>query len=696
MAKSIIIFLILPLYPGTADQSEVMNLHAQSYYQQSLSSLAESDTAKALGFLDKALEIDPNHGPAMIWRGRLNLARGNLKQAREDFNKASFDKSPKIKALAHVGLGHVLIRNPYRTGQAIRHYRNAIKIDPTSYEALYDLAQAGYAYGKIAGKRVASEALARLVCQDLLYKNAYRVWRDLILNKSEDEIRQVATRLEAFLADHPDSAAWWVDLARDRFYLGETSTARKTLDSLLSANPTFSSPDIPLLQARCCLESGDSVGFQSLYAQTVSTAGATGDFTRLFRQAEPLFYPEAYNEWEDCRDSRDKARFFRRFWAQLNPDPLEDYNSRLVVHYKRLRQAEKDYSLQLAHIPHDPALTLSFDPKTLRFVRYGIWHTPTRKRRLENPSKFWFCGYASLLFDDLSAAEKADFQPDAAQRLENTMKANSMQIAPEENIQHDSDFYFAKFFSSEGRMVELEFYQAGVPVSGPRPQAAVAVFDTTWNELERRESRIYKLITSGDSSWLAVHRIDLLPGTYWFGVRMIDADGRKWVERGLIDIQAFDRQNLNFSRIVLGSLPESNLEAHTRMGVEISPRPSLSFEKGEIINIYFEIYNLQPDSTGLRSYTEQVDVNRVEDEAEKVKQFAGGTVKYKGLDKNKPATSLHHLFERVAETVTGPVAENFTLDTAMLSPGNYRLVIKVQDNSNSSIKQTACIFELGE
>jgi hypothetical protein len=71
-------------------------------------------------------------------------------------------------------------------------------------------------------------------------------------------------------------------------------------------------------------------------------------------------------------------------------------------------------------------------------------------------------------------------------------------------------------------------------------------------------------------------------------------------------------------------------------------------------------------------------------------------VKYKRLDKDKPATSLHHRFERVAETVTGPVAENFTLDTQMLSAGNYRLVIKVQDNSNGSIKQTACIFELGE
>jgi len=50
----------------------------------------------------------------------------------------------------------------------------------------------------------------------------------------------------------------------------------------------------------------------------------------------------------------------------------------------------------------------------------------------------------------------------------------------------------------------------------------------------------------------------------------------------------------------------------------------------------------------------------------------------------------------VAETFSGPVAENFTLDTAMLSPGNYRLVIGVRDNSDGSIEWATCIFELGK
>ena len=668
----------------------------EPYCRQAVSALTRGDSTGALKLLNQALDIDPKHGPALIWRGRLNLAAGDLRQARRDFNRALFDKSSKIKALAHVGLGHVLISNSYRTGQAIRHYRQAVKIDPTSYAALYNPAAAGYAYEKIAGKRIASEALARLVCLDPLYENAYRVWRDMILTKSDDEIREVDARLEVFLADHPDSAAWWADLAGDRFYLGETSRAMETLDSLLSANPAFRSPEIPLLKARCCLELGDTARFQGFYDQAVSAAGATGDFTSLFRQAEALFYPEAYQQWENCRNNRDRARFLRRFWAQLNADPLADHNSSLTAHYRRLRHAEQEYGLQLAHLPHSPSFSLSFDPQTLRFIRYGIWHKPRGRKTYENPSKFWFCGYTGLLFDELSADEEPDFQPAAAKRLENTMKANSMQIARDETIRHDSEFYFAKFLSPGGGAVQLEFYQAGVPLSGTMPRAAVAIFDTTWRELKRSESRLYKLRTHRDSSWLAVHSIDLLPGTYWFGVRMIDADSRKWVERGLIDIQAFDRHRLDFSRIVLGSLQQSGLEAHTRHGVEILPRPSLCFRQGEIVSVFFEIYNLKPDTSGLRCYTEQVDVTRIEDEAEKMREFAGGTVKYKRLDQDSPSTSLHHRFERVAETLTGPVAEYFTVDTGMLFPGNYRLVIKVRDTGSGRIKQTACIFELEE
>lgn len=693
--------LCLPAFPKTVNTLDAGDLPPQYYYQQAHEKLVKGDSTGALQLLNQALKLDPRHGEALIWRGRLNLISGNLKQARKDFKQALIAKSPKIRSLAHVGFGHVLIRNPVLTSRAIQHYRLAMKIDPTSFEALYDLPQAGYVYEKIAGKRVGSEALTRLVCQDPLYKNAYRIWRDLVPDKSEKEIRKVDIRLEAFLADHPDSTAWWVDLASDRFYLGETSRALETLDSLLSANPQYFSPDIPLLRARCCLELVDSARFQEYYDKAVLTAGATGDFTSLFREAEPLFYPEAYDQWKNCRDNRDRTLFFHRFWAQLNPDPLADRNSRLVEHYRRIRQAEKDYHFQLPHISYNKILSLTINERILKFIRYGIQQKPTWKKRggrrvITNPLKFWYCGDVNFLFDDLRAAEKYDLQPEVAGHLENMMKAISMQIAPDETIYHTSEFYFASFLSPESGNVEVEFYQKGAPGSGPKPRAEVAVFNTDWSELERGESLVYKVKISRDSLWLAVHRIDLPPGLYWFGVRMLTADSRKWVERGLIDSQAFDRKNLDISRIVLGSLPESNLETHTRRGVEILPRPSLSFKKGEIINVYMEIYNLQPDVNGLRSYTQRVDVTRVEDEAEKVRQFAEGTVKFKRLDKDKPSTGLQHRFDRVAETLSGPVAENFTLDTAMLSPGNYRLVIGVRDNSDGSSKLSSCIFELGK
>ncbi len=69
MVKSLIIFLFLPLYPGTADQPAARNLSPQSYYQQAHEKLVEGDSTGALGLLDKALELDPRHGEVLIWPG---------------------------------------------------------------------------------------------------------------------------------------------------------------------------------------------------------------------------------------------------------------------------------------------------------------------------------------------------------------------------------------------------------------------------------------------------------------------------------------------------------------------------------------------------------------------------------------------------------------------------------------------------
>jgi tetratricopeptide (TPR) repeat protein len=640
--------------------------------------LAQGDTAAAMQLLDRALEIDADHGDSRLWRGWLHLAAGDFDSAKEDFTRALNSESPRIKARAHVGLGHIQIRNPQKTSQAAEHYRQAVKIDPTCFDALYDPVHVGFLFSGLAGKRVASEALARLICRDPLYENAYRVWRDLALDKREKEIREVDKRLEVFLDAYPDSASWWVDLASDRFYLGETSLALETLDEMARANPDYISADIPLLRARCYLEAGDTNAFHDYYQQALLIAKSTGDFTCLFRQAEPLFYPAAYLSWETCLTSNSRADFFRQFWGTLKPDPLASVNPRLATHYSRLRLAEKKYKLQLPNIPYQPSLAMSF-PKDIQYLfRHG-------KNRF---NQFWFIGYSGSLSDSTNKATVT---------LSNMMEAIQMQYDIDADIFHSGILTSARFRSARQGNIEVELYQGGIPGSGSEPKAEIAVFDSSWKELERKESTVYPATDYPEKkSWLSVHRLEIQPGTYWFGVRTRTTEGVKWVERGLMVLQGFSEKKLDLSGVVLGTLPQDDSETYSRKGIAMVPRPSLKFKHGEIVSVFLEIYNLEQNQMGSRGFAEEVNVTLVKDDTEKERNFAGGYVITRNLDPEKSLTSLNHRFERTPKTNSGPVAEFFTIDTSQLRPGNYRMVINIKDNSNSSSSQTSCIFELGE
>ncbi len=660
-------------------------------------SLAAQDSIPAsIPRLDSCLYASPDSHELLLRRGRLHLAAGDLDTAKEDFSKALNSISPGIKARAHVGLGHIQIRNPRKTLQAAKHYRQAIKLDPTCFDFLYNLAHVGFSFSGLAGKQVAGEALARLICRDPLYENAYRVWRDLALDKRKKEIREVDKRLEVFLEDYPDSASWWVDLARDRFYLGETRLALETLEEMARANPDYISADIPLLRARCYLEAGNTKDFHANYQQALLNAKSTGDFTRLFRQVEPLFSPAAYLAWEGCHTRSSRADFFSQFWGTLKPDPLATVNPRLATHYSRLRLAEKDHKLQLPNIPYQPSLAMSFPQKIQYLFRQGQKKKKINRGswsqgfpvNIENPLKFWCLGYSGSLYD---------YTKSIPGMLSKTLELIQMQYDIDVDVSHSGILSYARFRSASQGNLEVELYHGGISGSGPKPKAEIAVFDLAWNELERKQSTVFPAVGYPEKKrWLAVHRLDLEPGTYWFGVRTSTAEGVKWIERGLMNLRGFNKEKLVLSAIVLGSLPAEGSATYSRKDIAILPRPSLKFKQGEIISVFLEIYNLERRQSGSRGFTEEVRVTLVEDDMEKKRDFAGGTAIRRSLDPDKSSSSLNHRFERAPETDSGPVAEFFSIDTSQLRPGNYRMVVKIIDNGSGSSNEASCIFELGE
>lgn len=669
--------------------------------------------------LDSSIIADPDNQSIRLERGFLHLAAGDSSSAEEDFREALRSKSDEIRARAHVGLGRILIGNPVKSSQAAKEYRKAADVDPACFGAIYDPDHIGYLFNRLVGQRVASEELAKLLCRDLQYSNLYRVWRDLAFDKRDDDIRDVDECLEKFLEACPDSASWWVDLARDRFYLDKIDLALETLDAMSVANPDYVSPDIPLLRARCYLENGDTDAFHAYYRQAIEVAESAGEFKRLFCQIEPLLYPRAYLDWEMCETDSSRADFFRKFWGALKPDPLEPDNPRQSTHYSRLRLAEREFDFQIPIMSHDRSNVTSF-PKEIQYVfrhgkvkrnsgetsravndhfssagisgelAYSSYMEPPDygedNKILANPLKFWFVGYSGSIYN---------FGQKAPRLLSYTMEAIQKQYADDEGIMHNNMLSYTRFRSADPDKIEVAFFHGGIPESEQRPEAEIAVFDLSWNELERRESAVYPVVDASDEkSWLAAHKLEITPGSYWFGVRTRTGDGVRWVERGLMELHPFGTRKLELSGVVLGSLPQDDSDYYSRGDIPMLPRPSQKFEAGEIVSVYLEVYNLGQNQDGSRGFTVKVDVTLVEDDAEKKMAYAGGTIRSRKLDPEKSTTSLNHSFDRAPESGSGPVAEFFTIDTSLLHPGNYRMVIRINDTGNNASGEVSCVFEL--
>ncbi len=673
-------------------------------------------------FLSASNTATSGSNPELFFQqAQQELAAGDLEAASANFTKALESKDDAIRARAYAGLGHILIRNPVKSSQAAKEYRKAAKVDPTCFGAIYDPDQIGYLFNRLAGERVASKELTKLLCRDLQYNNLYRVWRDLVFDKRDDDIRDVDECLEKFLEVCPDSASWWVDLARDRFYLDKIDLALETLDAMSSANPDYVSPDIPLLRARCYLENEDTDAFHAYYQQAIEVAESTGEFTRLFCQIKPLLYPRAYLDWEGCQTDSSRAGFFRKIWGALKPDPLASDNPRQSAHYSRLRLAEKEYEFQIPNMPHNRSSAIGF-PKDIQYVfRHGQVKENSDKtyRRpndhfltegissklvysgymeppdygeenniIANPLKFWFVGDSGSIYN---------FSQSAPRLLSYTMEAIQRQYAEDKGIMQNNMLSYSHFCSANPDKIEVVFFQGGIPESEQRPGAEIAFFDLSWNELERRESAVYPVVDASDEkSWLAVHKLEITPGSYWFGVRTRTEDGVRWVERGLMELHPFSTRRLELSRVVLGSLPRDDSDCYRRKDIPMLPRPSQKFKRGEIISVYLEVYNLEQNQDGSRGFTVEVDVILVEDDVEKKMAYAGGTIRSRKLDPEKSTTSLSHRFERAPASDTGPVAEFFIVDTSELDPANYRMIIKINDNSRTrrSNNQVSCIFEL--
>ena len=259
------------------------------------------------------------------------------------------------------------------------------------------------------------------------------------------------------------------------------------------------------------------------------------------------------------------------------------------------------------------------------------------------------------------------------------------------------DYYGADFRRADGGL-ELEFYHSAPVKAAPQekgPEAALAFYDSNWVELARDSTASRKIAAGNDYIWFAMHRVLSAPGKFYYALRM-DIPGYRAVNRNIIRLKSYPKNQLGLSGIILGTPPSPGDRAHSRKDVEILPRPSLIFNPGETIMVYFEIYGLGKDTEGRRSFLEHVTVSLVKGkdaEQASASSFSGNIEELIEWEGNL-LSSLTLTFDRQPLEQSGPVVENFIIDTSELIPGHYRLFLQVSDISSNEEQEVTWYFDL--
>jgi len=323
------------------------------------------------------------------------------------------------------------------------------------------------------------------------------------------------------------------------------------------------------------------------------------------------------------------------------------------------------------------------------FIRHG---PPNRRSQPDitqesNPAEIWYYDDVYFTFERIKGAGDFLFIPDGTDRVGNMGKAMESESFSDPLPALEQYFYGTDFKGPDGKL-EIEFYQSLPVKDAPLEtlEATVAVYDTTWMELIRDNTESKKVFNGEDSLWIAVNSVTLDSGPIYCALRM-DVPGHRAVKRQGINPQPYSRGRLDLSGIILGSPSIKGQQVHQRRGVDILPRPSLTFRYGENITVYLEVYNLRKDELGARSYSEKVTVSLLEEKADE-------SIIRRLFRRKKPRRSLTLSFDRYPSEGSGPVAEHFNIDTSNLVPGSYHLTIEVRDKNSRHRGIVLSNFEL--
>jgi tetratricopeptide (TPR) repeat protein len=184
-----------------------------------LNSQSPDSLNEAIVYASRVLEIMPNNFDALVARAEANLKTGKLPAARRDFERLSEGRENNPFLLHRLGK---VAAQEGRSAEALRLYRQALRISPDSVDGIRDLTTELLKSGDVASVIRELDSLSNTSSR----KDVYNLYKGQIYLETEDLTRAEAEFRKAISLNPDNSQAY--------FALGNIYVQRNQIDQAIA------------------------------------------------------------------------------------------------------------------------------------------------------------------------------------------------------------------------------------------------------------------------------------------------------------------------------------------------------------------------------------------------------------------------------------------------------------------------------
>lgn len=298
-----------------------------------------------------------------------------------------------------------------------------------------------------------------------------------------------------------------------------------------------------------------------------------------------------------------RAQWLETFWKKRDPTPTTEENERREEHFRRIEYANEHFSLDVAGIPG-----WKTDIGRI-YIKYGAPDKIENKDIGLRQTWIYYSYGLRYNFDEFGRI----LHPFPGDQ-EYEVFINSQLNAPLDAFQlgggrFKANFDYATFYETPEKATLEIYYEiplkelsfpADDSLTSIRIEERLAIFDTTGLELEQfaEKRKITRLETPKIVD--GIETMELKAGTYQIAFSLVDLNTEKTANfRKLIEIPHLsDSLSLSDTQLAKLITTEKGNDLFRKGDYTIIPNPTATYQKGENLYIYYEVYNLQTDENG--------------------------------------------------------------------------------------------------